>query len=225
MGKLCCGYRDPSELMFRDETARTEQRARSSVTDSRRVQVSPAAATADNQTASRILATGVCRNDNLRPHGWDRTLSPSLEDLSIFQFHCSIMENLPHEDHAWYIHSQLPNLYTQSGPDSALRLATQAISYAFSSKMGYNTAGISRYRYVKAIKAVDMAIRDPLEVQSDQILYAVLLLCGYEVSLFSRSSVSPSLLMLILKHSIRLSCVIRKHHRLGEHMLMEQLLL
>ena len=43
----------------------------------------------------------------------------------------------------------------------------------------------SRKRYVQAISALMAALQDPVEVKSDETLYAVLLFCGYEVSLFS----------------------------------------
>jgi hypothetical protein len=130
-----------------------------------------------------VLAKG---NENgLKPLlGWDKALSSSVEDIAIAQFHYTTMKTLPHaEDHARYIHSLLPELYNRSGNDSPLRLATQAISYATLSKSGRETAQLSRKRYVKAIRAVNAAIRDPLQVKSDNMLYAVLLLCGYEVSL------------------------------------------
>lgn len=44
---------------------------------------------------------------------------------------------------------------------------------------------VSRKRYVQSISALKAAIRDPIEVKSDETLYAVLLLCGYEVSFIS----------------------------------------
>ncbi|RDL41612.1 uncharacterized protein BP5553_01591 [Venustampulla echinocandica] len=77
---------------------------------------------------------------------------------------------------------QLPALYHQSDAESALRLSTQAISYASSTKSGHKAAKISRRKYVQAIRAVEKAIRNPVEVKKDETLYAVLLLCGYEVS-------------------------------------------
>lgn len=42
---------------------------------------------------------------------------------------------------------------------------------------------VSRKRYVKAIAALKATIQHPVEVKSDDTLYAVLLLSGYEVSL------------------------------------------
>lgn len=41
---------------------------------------------------------------------------------------------------------------------------------------------------MRAIDALKTAIQDPNEAGTDEILYAVLLLCGYEVSPYSQPS-------------------------------------
>lgn len=109
-------------------------------------------------------------------------LSPSAEDAVLCHFYQTIIETLSDEDPAHYLHTQLPNLYVRSDPGSALRLATEAISYASSPRLVQDAILLSRKRYVQAIKAIEQAIQDPVEVGNDQTLYAVLLLCGYEVS-------------------------------------------
>ena len=73
-----------------------------------------------------------------------------------------------------------------------MRLATQAIAYASLTKFGHNSAHKSRNKYVQAIRAVEKAIRNPIELKSDLTLYAVLLLGGYEVSF--RKLPEPSVL-------------------------------
>ncbi|KAM5357465.1 hypothetical protein ACJZ2D_016231 [Fusarium nematophilum] len=93
------------------------------------------------------------------------------------------MDNLSDRDPAHYLHTQLPNLYARSDPGSALRLATEAISYATSTKLIEGATLLSRKRYVQAIKAIGKAIQDPIEARDDQTLYAILLLCGYETIL------------------------------------------
>jgi hypothetical protein len=112
-------------------------------------------------------------------------LSPSAEDFAICQFYHTTLQNLRQEDHARYLHMQLPALYHQSDKESALRYATQAISYASSTKFGDSVAQLSRKPYMQAIRAVRKSIRNPAEIKSDQTLYAILLLCGYEVSSFT----------------------------------------
>lgn len=114
-------------------------------------------------------------------------LSQSKEDLALCFFYQQTLENLVETDHARYLHEQLPTLFPRCGPNSALRLATVAIAFAVWSKSRQGlgpTLQCSRKRYVDAIGALNNAICDPREAKSDETLYAVLMLGGYEVGCF-----------------------------------------
>lgn len=111
-------------------------------------------------------------------------LLPSMEDLSLCFFYQNTLETLVDADHAYYLHLQLPMLFSQSEASSALYLATQAISFAVWARSrpdDSKAVHLSRTRYLQSLLALKAAIRDPVEVKSDETLYTVLLLSGYEV--------------------------------------------
>ena len=160
MKRACTGYRDQLDLRFRDETATVQARI--------------------NQPAKRI-STVTALTSVISPDSCS-SLLPTSEDMVLSHFYHTITASLPDANHARYLHLQLPALYSRSSSRSALRLSTQAISYALAGKLDRNLSQLSKKRYGQAISAVNAAIRDPHQVKNDQILYAVLLLCGYEVS-------------------------------------------
>jgi hypothetical protein len=109
---------------------------------------------------------------------------PSKIDLSLCFFYQTTLESLMNADRARYLHLQLPTLFSRSEPGSALQLATQAISLATWTKSqpnDLNASQLSRTCYLQSLAAMNAAIRDPAKVKSDDTLYAVLLLSGYEV--------------------------------------------
>jgi hypothetical protein len=168
MERKCSGYRDPLELMFHDESAATKKKASFSLENS--------------QANVRSLVHTMC-NDSEQCQSFGASLPASVEDFAICHFYHTILNNLQMEDNARYLHTQLPGLYFHSASESAIRLATQAIAYALSTKFGHDATQLSRRRYMHAIRAISKALQDPIEAQSDQTLYSILLLSGYEVSL------------------------------------------
>lgn len=151
-------------------------------------------------------------------------LAISYDDLALDYFYNITLENLPQADHARYLHLQFSSLYTTSRHDSALRLAALAISHAVYSRDTRNNirgTQISRKFYGQAILAINAALKDTIEARSDETLYAVLLLCGYEVSFPLIADVS--LVHADTKHP-RLLFVMSSPFQLGLLMLMELLL-
>ncbi|QPC74704.1 hypothetical protein HYE68_005456 [Fusarium pseudograminearum] len=108
-------------------------------------------------------------------------LRTSKEDVAISNFYNSTVDNLPNEDPTRHLHQQLPSLYFQSQQGSVLRLAVEAISYASAVNIIPQAVQLSGKSYTKALSALRAAIQDPNLPFSDETLYAVLLLCGYEV--------------------------------------------
>jgi hypothetical protein len=108
-------------------------------------------------------------------------LSPPMEDAAICRFYYTTLDTLSSEDPVHYLHLQLPGLYAKCSPDSALRLATEAISYAASRHLLPQGAQLARKGYIKAVQAIREAVQDPAEAQNPTTLYAILLLSGYEV--------------------------------------------
>lgn len=173
MKRVCSGYRDQLNLAFRDETAKTRER-------SQRLQLR---AHSIRSAGKATRPSGVSRWANGDSLVWASLPSPSAENLVICHFYSATMENLSDQDPARHLHSHLPNLYARSDPGSALRLATEAISYAVSLKLVPDATQLSRRRYIQATRAVRTALQDLHEAGTDHILYAILLLCGYEVAL------------------------------------------
>lgn len=102
------------------------------------------------------------------------------EDEVVRCFHHHAMPSLSVGDHAYYLHSELPRLYTQSLQTSALRLSTQVIANAVSCSATGSTPIRARRWYAKAVAAVRIALDEPETINSDDTLYAILLLSGYE---------------------------------------------
>jgi hypothetical protein len=175
----CVGYRNQVDLMFRSESNRTKEKAEASYRSARKSSRSP---TDDNKITPKLNRGKPYDYFSSPIPGIGMFLAPSVEDIAICGFYHTTLENLSYEDNTRFLHTQLPALYTQSALGSALRLATQAIAYACSARLGHNIAELARERYVAAIKAAERAIGDPIEVKSDETLYAVLQLCGFEVS-------------------------------------------
>jgi hypothetical protein len=70
--------------------------------------------------------------------------------------------------------------------------------YSKSSRNDSHNALKSRKCYVRAIKALKIAIQDFNEAGTDETLYAVLLLCGYEVCLCSQPSPSITTFQILI---------------------------
>ena len=180
MKRACLGYRDQLSLAFRDETRRTQRKARKTKFNHR--STSPIHRPSTPIDRSDLLHIP---SDNRNLHqmdGFGKHLPPPLEDSVVCHFYETTAASLPDEDHARYLHLLLPDLYNRSSPYSPLRLAAQAISYATSAKSRPNLAQRSSELYGQAISALNSAIRDPNQVKNDQTLYAVLLLSGHQVS-------------------------------------------
>lgn len=175
--KPCSGYRNQLDLTFRNETART----RVKVQRGELRKNGSCARSAGGLTFSSAHATAVSTGTHYGHEVWAYNLSPAAEDVVICHFYHTTLANLSHLDPTRHLHLQLPSLYAKSKPGSALCLATEAISYAASMRLARQSAQVSRKRYVKAIEAIRTDLQDVREAGTDQTLYAVLLLCGYEV--------------------------------------------
>lgn len=162
MKRPCSGYRDQSSLVFRDETTRTQEKSQR---QSRTHGLDPRSAS--NAAIALTYSLPVER-----------------EDIVTCHFYHTTLETLSERDPSHHLHAQLPGLYAKSHSGSALRLATEAISYATSTNLVPEGAQLSRKRYVQATRAVRFALQNAQEAGDDQTLYAILLLCGYEVRLY-----------------------------------------
>ena len=131
MKRVCNGYRDEVDLMFRMETGNIDSK---SIWNGRRVRKS--------KSCSAPSVQGVHSHDLRDTHhgkkstsqyplpGIARSLFPSQDDQTLCYFYEFIIGTMPESDHSHYLHLQFPALFSRSRQDSALYLAAQAISYA-----------------------------------------------------------------------------------------------
>ncbi|KAH7377995.1 C6 zinc finger protein [Cadophora sp. MPI-SDFR-AT-0126] len=183
--RQCTGYRDTSEFIFRHIVPNSSKKnVRSGSTGGAVFHIN-----IDLGKSHDHFEKERC---NL-PRSPGRTLLPSKEDQRLCFFYQTIMENLVDSDHTRYLHGQLPTLFSRSRSGSALHLATQAISYATWKRSCSHDCGVDlavAKRYAQALAALGEAVRDPVESRSDETLYAVLLLSGYETITFNSEALS-----------------------------------
>ncbi|KAH7310062.1 C6 zinc finger protein [Rhexocercosporidium sp. MPI-PUGE-AT-0058] len=178
IGKKCTGYRDESDLMFRHTDPKLREKGRSAMKKGGNMHHSQTDLRTSHDRSRKAIAT----------QGISKVLLPSKEDQKLCFFYHTTMENLVDSDPTQYLHSQLPTLLSRSRPGSTLHLAAQALSYATWGRyrLGYQGVALSASkRYSQALSALATAIADPIEAKSDETLYAVLLLCGYETITFN----------------------------------------
>ncbi|CAH0042451.1 unnamed protein product [Clonostachys rhizophaga] len=102
------------------------------------------------------------------------------QDIAICYFYTTTLSNLSEKDPTRQLQMYLPSLYTKSRIGSALRLATESISHVLLPNLVPDSKRTARKRYNAALIAIRRAIQDPIQAKTDETLYAVLLLCGYE---------------------------------------------
>ncbi|KAF8860355.1 C6 zinc finger protein [Acephala macrosclerotiorum] len=184
----CSGYRDEIDLIFHHTDVELKGRRRKSGKDDGK-QPSAAMGSHSSHDHCKMLAGEV----SFLLSGSGQTLLPSKEHLALCFFYQTTLEPLVDADHTQYLHLQLPTLFSLSREDSALHLATQAISlavWARSRPSDINARRLSRIRYSQSLSAMKAAIQDPVEVKSDETLYTVLLLSGYETITFDSEALS-----------------------------------
>ncbi|KAG4428902.1 hypothetical protein IFR05_015616 [Cadophora sp. M221] len=177
-GKQCIGYRDESDLIFRHTVPKPKEKSRNATTKRGDMLQSRTDPNVSHDSSGKERFT----------NGLTRVLLPSKEDQRLCFFYQTTMEGLVDSDHTQYLHSQLPTLMSRSRSGSALNLAVQAISYAAwgrSRLKGNGVALPASKRYSQALSALATSIADPIQAKSDETLYAVLLLSGYETITFN----------------------------------------
>lgn len=174
-GKQCTGYREEGDLIFRHTVPKPREKGRNATTKSGNMLQSQTDLNISHDRSGKQSFS----------HGPTKVLLPSKEDQRLCFFYQTTMEGLVDSDHTQYLHSQFPALMSQSRSGSALHLAAQAISYAAWGRSHLDDKDVAlpaSKRYSQALSALATSIADPIEAKSDETLYSVLLLSGYEVS-------------------------------------------
>lgn len=171
---ICSGYRDPSEQLFRDESAAVTERAKRSYK----------ALSSSEQDQARDLKVTLPEMHSMR--GFDRQLAPfmsyapgqslsqSTGDVALAHF----MSSYVPESHFVY----LPGLYSLCEEDTALPATVLAVSLArLAWELGQSSLmAQAKCTYAKALTKTNAALSNPAMATTDAILVSVLLLSLYE---------------------------------------------
>lgn len=188
--RVCPGYKDDFDLVFRNETKATERRARK--TPHSRRQQSQLIAFQLGESSSQVKNDEDESGDAIMSGTKDEQALGSLSSQAMTisaeeQAPCYFVTNyVAPADQASKGHFDflLPMMKNEP-PDSHLAIAFSAVAMASlanrpntRSKRLWNEAV---FRYSKALKVTNLALQDPAQQKSDQTLAAVLMLGFYEV--------------------------------------------
>ena len=192
--RVCPGYKDDFDLVFRNETQATERRARRAVNSKRAgsqislaTQQSSFSATSTDETSPERSPTLIAPNPD---QDMSKAISP-LGALSIpleQQAPCFFVSNFviaPRLETRGYFDFLLPMLKSESA-NSHLSLAFSAVAMASLANRP-NTRGQRMLfsqaigQYTKALKATNLAVQTPAHQKTDATLAAILMLGFFEV--------------------------------------------
>ncbi|KAF6787334.1 fungal specific transcription factor domain-containing protein [Colletotrichum sojae] len=166
----CPGYRNLTEVIFRDEVPRIKKKARN---NSHFQEVVGAATGASLPAILREPPGSQCPGTS-----WQITpaLSPSLEDRAASFFFANYTTTGPPFCDTYQ--SWVTQEYLKDGPDSKVRVIVQAVGMAAISNV-HNAPDVAvraEERYCKALQVTNSALRDPSQVAADSTLMSILLL-------------------------------------------------
>lgn len=139
----CQGYRTIDDLVFLDETSKVSTKHYATLRDQRRQMT--------KSTAIFLDSTG--------------------RDGIVWCFYHVTMETMTPMDHPYHSHATLPGMYHGCARDSALVLATRALSYATGCRMMKLETTAARASYITAVEALQHALQDPSKANDDETLY------------------------------------------------------
>ncbi|KAJ5033612.1 uncharacterized protein L3040_008724 [Drepanopeziza brunnea f. sp. 'multigermtubi'] len=202
--RVCPGYKDDFDLVFRNETQATERRARRSG-NSKRVaaqisfatQQSAFSSSPKDESSPERLPTLIAPNPGVEasralvPTGGLRTLQVPLE-IQAPNFFVNNFVIAPRHESRGYFDFLLPMLKNER-PDSHLQLAFGAVAMASLANRP-NTRGQKHLfsqavgQYTKALKATNLALQSAAHQKTDATLAAILMLGFFETVASERTS-------------------------------------
>lgn len=173
-GTLCPGYRDLSQVMFRDETVRVKQKARP-------IGVSAIiAANATKVLPATSQATSACRTSRYTVF---LPIVPAVhiaDTAADFYFANYTFDNPPLSKtyNEW-----LTQAYQYDRSDGVLRSIIEAVGLAALANIYHvpRIATISKEKYCRALQIMRSTLQDPVAAREDTIFMTVILLGLYEV--------------------------------------------
>ncbi|CBX96696.1 hypothetical protein IAQ61_005442 [Plenodomus lingam] len=182
-GRTCSGYRDPTDLIFHDET---EQVARKSKQRVNYGPALPAALPSRSSSATRALIRATTVKP-LRLNGL--VMQQSSLDLGIKFFMSNYVGDAP----ALSMLNYLPDFYSQAGYASPeLQQGIVATGLAgFSKATGHaSMSDEATKRYISAIRGINGALTDPKRASLDATLMAIIMSAIFEI--ITSSSISAT---------------------------------
>lgn len=175
--RVCPGYKDEFDLVFRNETEATERRARKAKNKAIALKTGkPSSSKTPDIRAPNGSVTSITRSSPL--------LAPtqSIDERTAHHFVANYVLIPPQGTERGYFQFVVP-LIKAKNPSPHFKLAFEACALAyFSNRMG-NAAHLEKdalAKYVKALATTGRAIRDPSESKEDATVAAVLLLSLFE---------------------------------------------
>ena len=192
--RVCPGYKDDFDLVFRNETQATERRARRAVNSKRAGSQISLATQQSSFSATSTDETSPERSPTLIAPNPDQDMSKAILPLGALsipleqQAPCFFVSNFviaPRLETRGYFDFLLPMLKSESA-NSHLSLAFSAVAMASLANRP-NTRGQRMLfsqaigQYTKALKATNLALQTPAHQKTDATLAAILMLGFFEV--------------------------------------------
>lgn len=183
-GRTCPGYRDQQDLVFRDENNRTINRALKAKARSDLAANKRSDGILNELTEKAVVSQSPRLQDiNFSVPG---SLLPPIRDQANWFFfnNYHVAESGFYKGHF----TDLPLIISQVGEGEALSKAISSIGLASLSNIRNDPRAheSSRREYVSALRLINTALGDPVEVKKDHTILAVMLLGLYEVICFFR---------------------------------------
>ena len=178
-GRICSGYRDPLQLLFRDQTP--------SLTNKKPHQVSPVSGSSSRINVSPPRTQSRAESE-ISDVSWPAaTISPSLSESIETQATCFFFRNYVWEDSqsSKGFFDYLPRIFGRNETmGSALTDAIMSLGMVGLSNTKHASEIMipATEKYHSALRATNSALRDVEQAKADQTLITVMLLGLYEVA-------------------------------------------
>ncbi|KAJ6780895.1 hypothetical protein PWT90_05555 [Aphanocladium album] len=183
--RICPGYKDEFDLVFRNETEATERRARKANNKALALKIGKQTSSKTPELVIPVDSTrSSARSSTRSSTSSSPILAPtqSIDDRTAHHFVSNYVLIPPQGTQRGYFEFVVP-LIKSENPSPHFKLAFEACALAyFSNRMG-NAAHLEKdalSKYVKALATTGRAIRDPYESKQDATIAAVLLLSLFE---------------------------------------------
>lgn len=176
---MCTGYRHLNVTAFRDQSQGVSEKFRRSSIPTKKPPVPSGSQLAPHLGTTLDFGTEA-QASRVPQNSIPRRFSPFPEDGAVtFFFNDYVLEDSPTPKN---VYDCLPRLYAAASPDSALSNIVTALGMACLANAMQVPEVMMRanLKYAHSLKAINSALRDPVEAKADETLLVVMLLGLYE---------------------------------------------